>query len=54
MVTQRAAVNAKDVSAKIFSFARSGDEVKRGIEVRNSTRNVSTIWQKVGNRVSKH
>ena len=33
----------------IFSFVLSGNEAKRGVEFRHSTRNASRIWRKVGN-----
>ena len=32
----------------IFSFTRSAEEVKRGVELRHSTRNASRIQRKMG------
>ena len=34
-----------------FSFLRSGAEAKRGVELRQLTRNASTIWRNVGKGV---
>ena len=35
----------------IFKFFWSGVEVKRDVELRNATRNLSRIWQKESNTV---
>ena len=37
----------------IFSFLPSGDETKRGVVLRHSTRNASRIQRKMGSGVSK-
>ena len=35
----------------MFLFPRSGNEAKRGVELRQSTRNARRIWRKVGNGI---
>ena len=39
----------KEMKYLIFSFPHSGDEAKRGVEYRHSTRYVSIFLRKVGN-----
>ena len=38
----------------LFSFLRSGVEVKRGVESRHSSRNASRICLKIENGMTKH